>query len=1625
MTRFLLSLGPAFFYKLLFVIALCIPSAVFPAQPYLEDTNTISPPISNPNSPDIAGHEWPRLMMAEVQSMTGDIERYSKYDVIATQGALINRIAELQALHPDLMYFRMFNPHEYLSYAGQDGGVSCSQSHGNPFESTTPTTGNCGVYAGHWLYQPGTPTRSAVSANATTIPVEDASRFQVGQYVVIYNAPAGSFNNAEHMRIIAKSNSDQTLTVQRGYKSNETAHDSGSIVAQHSMGNGKTNDPRNWVYNLASNAPRDASSRRYIDFLPIWMSQNYKNDREGNTANVTVSGFLFDTDFHFEYKSKVADANNDLIVDHGISPDGTNWWGEGFELFYAKVRSRFPNLYIVGGFRNVRGFSSINGVQMEGMPVYDDFPNPNPDYSKLNTLLSMYSFQMRNRDVGAPHTHILSKVPTKLYSYGVSPTPSSNAPFRFSLGLALLEDGYFGLQNSSLHPDVWFDEYAVDVTPGSSNYGNAIASTPSDESQVRAHKGWLGKPTGLRQRLYDDTQFSPGQSHLQGGDFESGVGDWTGKELTVSSETSSANVRDGAASLRLNTPGTYQKDFYQAHARSPQVSLSANTQYTLVFSAKASRLREIEVSIGGHSERYMVGPDWQRLVVAFKTNTSSNDYIRFNVGRESTQVWLDSVHLFTGNPNVFRRDFDNGIAVVNATPNSKTINLGEPFKRIKGNQDSVNSGATVSSVTIPPYDSAILVRLDGGNTNDTQKPAVIIDAPTKSSVSTITDTTIQVSDDQAILSSDVVIRSDNTAGISNFNCTQTSVTQVDCSIEITSSGDLKITATDEAGNGQDADEDGYQITTQGPDLENPGIIITAPTKTSDSTITDTTIAVSDNQALLASEVGIRSDNTAGAQNLICTQTNVKRVDCTIEITSSGDLKLNARDLAGRTTNKNENGYLITPPNPDTEKPQITINAPTKVSNATIVDTTIVVTDNEAIMASAVELGASNTAGTSNLNCTQTSVVQVDCTIDVTTSGDLHISATDEAGNAENIEEAGYQITPPNLDTEKPQITINAPTKVSNGTIVDTTIVVTDNEAIVASAVGLGAGNTAGTSNLNCTQTSVIQVNCIIDITTSGDLQISATDEAGNGENVEETGYQITPPNPDNEKPQITINAPTKTSTGTIVDTTIVVTDNEAIVASAVGLGAGNTAGIENLNCIQTSVDQVDCTIDVTTSGDLQISATDVADNTQEIVETDYLITPPDPDIENPGIIVTAPTKTSDTTISDTTIKITDNRAILVADVGIRSDNTAGVANFACVQTSPIRVDCTIDITSSGDLKLIATDQAGRMTNKVERGYVITTTNPDTEKPVITINAPTKTSGGTISDTTIVVTDDREILASEVIVRSDNTAGVSNLICSQTSRSRVDCSIDITRSGDLKLNATDVAGNSDDADENGYTIDLPPDFNNPEIEVIAPTKFSTTIITDTTIVVVDDQAILASKVTLRSSNSAGVSNFNCTQTSTTRVDCSLDITSTGDLKLVAKDEGGNATVSNENGYLISSTAADKTKPSLQIIAPTKVSDDAITNTKIIVKDNLAVLANSIFIRQGSTAQVRNFNCVQINVARVDCTLHIVRSGDIKLSAVDAAGNVRFKSEDGYVINNPPPSGLAAMPAIHMLLFSEDK
>jgi hypothetical protein len=62
----------------------------------------------------------------------------------------------------------------------------------------------------------------------------------------------------------------------------------------------------------------------------------------------------------------------------------------------------------------------------------------------------------------------------------------------------------------------------------------------------------------------------------------------------------------------------------------------------------------------------------------------------------------------------WRRDFDNGIALVNPTTSAVTVHLDGTFRKIKGTQDpTVNSGKLVTSVTLQARDGIVLLKVTG------------------------------------------------------------------------------------------------------------------------------------------------------------------------------------------------------------------------------------------------------------------------------------------------------------------------------------------------------------------------------------------------------------------------------------------------------------------------------------------------------------------------------------------------------------------------------------------------------------------------------------------------------------------------------------------------------------------------------------------------------------------------------------------------------------------------------------------------------------------------------------------------------------------------------------------------
>jgi len=122
--------------------------------------------------------------------------------------------------------------------------------------------------------------------------------------------------------------------------------------------------------------------------------------------------------------------------------------------------------------------------------------------------------------------------------------------------------------------------------------------------------------------------------------------------------------------------------------------------------------------------------------------------------------------------------------------------------------------------------------------------------------------------------------------------------------------------------------------------------------------------------------------------------------------------------------------------------------------------------------------------------------------------------------------------------------------------------VTDATGVLAANVTVDGTSTTTTSALNCTQTSVTQVDCTISIDTSGDLVIAATDNASNNATSSETGYIVDTVDPTAASCTF---SPNPASTGITV------------TATCTGVETGGTVTIPNMVCGAELLGTVICT----------------------------------------------------------------------------------------------------------------------------------------------------------------------------------------------------------------------------------------------------------------------------------------------------------------------------------------------------------------------------------------------------------------------------------------------------------------
>ena len=288
-----------------------------------------------------------------------------------------------------------------------------------------------------------------------------------------------------------------------------------------------------------------------------------------------------------------------------------------------------------------------------------------------------------------PHVTMIESSPLDdiAYGYGYPPQLETNIPdstfdfaytyypwIRFGLALTLMNDGYFLHDFGDLWhgQDWWFDELDFD----------------------------LGYPLGPAARV--DLGGGTPVNLIENGGFETYpfVPPWffwvkpgSGSFASLLQDTS--DYASGTASARINIDSTSGTNSHIILFQD-DLSLQDGVTYDVAFWAKSSATRNITLSAlkssdgsikYGLLEHVAIGTEWQEYMVSFEaTATASDAKLQFSLGETSDNVWLDDVRMNVRPPDIYRREFSNGLVLLNATNETQTINVGSGFSRLVGSQ---------------------------------------------------------------------------------------------------------------------------------------------------------------------------------------------------------------------------------------------------------------------------------------------------------------------------------------------------------------------------------------------------------------------------------------------------------------------------------------------------------------------------------------------------------------------------------------------------------------------------------------------------------------------------------------------------------------------------------------------------------------------------------------------------------------------------------------------------------------------------------------------------------------------------------------------------------------------------
>ncbi len=281
-------------------------------------------------------------------------------------------------------------------------------------------------------------------------------------------------------------------------------------------------------------------------------------------------------------------------------------------------------------------------------------------------------------------TSVESAVPDQI-AYGYDYSPQKNTPtttwnfardyypyMRFGLAFTLMSDGYFSheLGDTDHGQDWWYDE--LDYK--------------------------LGTPLGPAQQI--TVSQAADRELMQNGGFEEELaGTWslwcdTANGWAAKVDRDMRRQHSGRAAALITITGAGRSGGIEfTQSKRP---LEQGKSYNLTFWARASQPMELRAvsSKGspnwdnyGLSQTVPLTTQWQPVSLTFEANRTVQDArIQFLVGGQTGQVWLDDVSLKERGEEIFRRDFQHGLVLLNGTRRRQTMDVGDGYMHLQGEQ---------------------------------------------------------------------------------------------------------------------------------------------------------------------------------------------------------------------------------------------------------------------------------------------------------------------------------------------------------------------------------------------------------------------------------------------------------------------------------------------------------------------------------------------------------------------------------------------------------------------------------------------------------------------------------------------------------------------------------------------------------------------------------------------------------------------------------------------------------------------------------------------------------------------------------------------------------------------------